>query len=83
MSEGKTQITLRKPINVMGAQVSVVEMREPTVADQLAADAMKGSDAEKEIAIIANLCDLAPGDIKLMTMRDYKSLQQAYVGFLG
>ena len=64
----------------MAAQV---QDREPTVGDQLVADEMKGSEAAKEIATLANLCQVAPDDIKRLTLKDYKRLQAAFLGFLG
>lgn len=82
-NDGHVDIDLSSAITVSGAEIKVLRMREPTVADQLTADAMKGSDAEKEVAILANLCDVAPADIKTLKLRDYRKLQQAYLGFLG
>lgn len=60
-----------------------LNMRRPKVRDMLAADKAKGSDAEKEIAMFANLCEVAPGDIEALDMADYKELQTAYSGFLS
>lgn len=76
-------IKLSSPLTIAGAQVKVLRMREPTVADQLAGEEAKGSDSTKEIAMFANLCELAPDDIKRLTLRDYKKLQAAFVDFLG
>lgn len=76
-------IELSKPIAIAGADVSVLRMREPTVADQLIGDSAKGSDAEKEVLLIANLCDVAPADIKAVRMKDYRKLQKAYLDFLA
>lgn len=60
-----------------------LNMRRPKVRDMLAADKAKGNDAEKEIAMFANLCEVAPTDIEALDMADYKALQQAYQGFLS
>lgn len=60
-----------------------VTMRRPKVRDMLASDKAKGSDAEKEIALFANLCELAPVDIESLDMVDYQALQKAYQGFLS
>lgn len=54
----------------------VLTMREPRVEDQLAA---KGANDEREIALVANLCEIAPAEIRALTIRNYKRLQQALV----
>lgn len=43
---------------------------------------MSGSDATREITAFANLCGLAPDDIRKLPMRDYGRLQRAYTAFL-
>lgn len=79
--EGFIEVTLSRPAKVHGADVGVLRMREPTVGDQLAADEVKGSDAAKEIAMMANLCEVSPEEIKALPLRDYKRLQAAFVRF--
>ena len=55
-----------------------VRMREPTVADQLAT---KGTPEEREIALIGNLCEVSPDEVRALTLRDYRRLQVALMGF--
>lgn len=78
---GSVDITLSKPIKIDGAEIKVLRMREPTVADQLAMDKSGGSAAEQEITLVANLCQVAPADLHQLTLRDYKNVQAALVGF--
>ena len=80
---GYVDIELSRPIEIDGAQVSVLRMREPTVADQLTAEGMSGTEGQKEVALVANLCQVAPEDIKRLTVRDYRAVQRAVVGFTG
>lgn len=80
---GKTVIQLSKPLSIAGAEVAYLEMREPTVADQLAMDRSGGGDAEKELGLIANLCQVAPSDLHQLTLRDYKKVQKALTDFLA
>lgn len=82
MSDTK-DIKLSKPIKIDGADVKTLRMREPTVADQLAMDKMGGGDAEKEVAMLAMLCMVAPTDLHQLTLRDYKKVQGEFLGFLG
>lgn len=81
--EGFVDITLSRPFEVHGTKVTAVRMREPTVDDQLAADGAKGSDAAKEIAMMANLAEIAPDDIKRLPLKDYKRLQAGFLTFIN
>lgn len=60
-----------------------LHMRRPKVRDMLAAEKSKGTDAEKEIVLFANLCEVTPAEIEALDMVDYQQLQQAYQGFLS
>lgn len=79
---GQVSIMLTKAIDIDGAQVKVLRMREPTVADQLLVEEMKGSEASKEVMLFANLCEWSPDDIKRLSLRDYKEVQRAFSGFI-
>lgn len=70
--DGSLTITLRN-----GGKVT---MREPTVADQLAA---KGDGQHAEISLAGNLCGLAPDEIKAMTSRNYLRVQAGLKHFFG
>ena len=79
--EGFVDITLSRPFEVHGTKVTTVRMREPTVGDQLAADG-KGGAAAQEIAMMTNLCEVGPDDIKRLPLKDYKRLQTALLLFI-
>lgn len=81
--DGSADVTLSRPLDIDGAKVRVLRMREPTVADQLAADEHKGTEAAREIAMLSNLCMVTPEDIKALPLRDYKRMQAAFLGFLA
>lgn len=78
---GSVEITLSKPLDIDGAKVSVLTMREPTVGDQLASEAASPNQGVQEITLFANLCMVTPDQIKSLTLRDYKKMQQVYLGF--
>lgn len=80
---GSVDVSLSKSIKIDGADVKVLRVREPTVADQLAMDKSGGGDAEKELNMLAALCMVTPADLHQLTLRDYKKVQSAFVGFLG
>jgi hypothetical protein len=50
-------------------------MREPTVEDMERYQDDKGSDAQREVRMIANLCEISPDDVRKMPLRDYARLQ--------
>ena len=80
---GYVDVELSRPMEIDGAKVTALRMREPTVADQLASEEMKGGEAAKEIAMLANLCEVSPDDIKRLTLKDYKKVQQAFLNFIA
>jgi hypothetical protein len=80
-ADGSVTVTLASGIDMSGARVKVLTLREPTVADQIAAQEIKGTTAAQEVALIANLAQVTPDEIKGMTLRDYRRVQEALVGF--
>lgn len=82
-TEGFVDVELSRPLNISGAEVKALRMREPTVADQLVSEEMKGTDSAKEIAMLSNLCEVSPDDIKRLTLKDYKKVQAAFLGFIA
>lgn len=71
-ADGSLLITLRGG--------GTLTMREPTVADQLAA---KGDGQHAEISLVGNLLGLAPDEIKAMTSRNYLRVQAGLKHFFG
>jgi hypothetical protein len=63
--------------------LNTITLRRPKVRDMLAADKAKGGDAEREVALFANLAELTPEDIANLDMADYKQLQDVYKDFLS
>ena len=80
--DGSVDVTLSRPLTIDGAQVSVVRLREPTVDDLLAGEEIKGSAANREVQIFANLAEISTGDIRRLPARDYNRMQRAYGLFI-
>jgi len=76
-------VKFARELMIAGAMQKTVRMREPTVADQLAAMKAKGNEVEQEIVLVANLCMATPEEIKNLPMREYKKLQAALMVFIG
>ena len=77
------KIELKYPIKMDGAEVSVLRLRRPKVRDMLAVEKSGEHDAEKEIQLFANLCEVKAEDLHDLDMADYGQLQKAYQGFLS
>lgn len=78
----KKEIKLRYPIGGNGAVLSTLYLRRPTVRDRLTVERLDGTEAEKEVVFIANLCDVTPDQIKDLDLAaDYVRVQEALAGF--
>lgn len=77
----KANITLSRPLDIDGAKVAVLTMREPTVNDQLAAE-KAGKDGEADKFYMASLCMVTPDDIGRLPLRDFKRVQVAFQLFI-
>lgn len=76
-------ITLKVPVIEGGHEYKTLTMREPKVRDQVNAKGQSGSDADYEVQLFANLCEVPPAVVEELTMRDYLKLQAIYSGFLS
>lgn len=76
-------IELKHPVSVAGSEIASLSMRRPKVKDQLAADKADGGNAEKEIRLFANLCEVQPAVIEELDLADYRQVQEVYSGFLS
>lgn len=75
---GYAEVTLSRPRSIEGNETSVVRMREPTVEDMERFQESKGSEAQREVAMIANLCELPPDEVRKFPLRDYARMQAAF-----
>lgn len=80
--QGYAIITLSRPLEIGGAPLTALKMREPCVNDNLTYDEMKGTDARKEVSTLANLLEMDPAHVAKLPLRDYVRMQAAYAGFL-
>lgn len=74
-------ITLSRALDVDGAKITALRMREPTVADQETAVDSGGSDASREISMFSNLMEITPDQMRKLPIRDYKRVQEAFLNF--
>ncbi|KAF1017664.1 MAG: hypothetical protein GAK31_00932 [Stenotrophomonas maltophilia] len=80
--DGSITVTLSRPREIEGAQVSTLTLREPTVDDQLSASEAKGSEVLKEITLLANLAMVPVSEVRKLPVRDYQRLQAAFANFI-
>lgn len=81
-ADGSLTVTLVRGLEISGAPVTALTLREPSLDDQLVSQKV-GDNAEAEVALIANLAEVAPGDLRTLKMRDFLRLQEALGFFYG
>lgn len=81
-ADGSLTVTLVRGLEISGSNVTSLTLREPSLDDQLVSQKV-GDDAEAEVALIANLAEVAPGDLRTLKMRDFLRLQTALGFFYG
>ncbi len=79
--DGFADITLTRARKFNGIEQTVVRMRETTVADGEAYQDSKDGEATREINMFANLCGVAPDDIRALPLREYARFQAAFALF--
>jgi len=77
------KIELQTPVQVNGVEVRTLTMREMKARDRLVVDKVRGGEFEKELILIANLCEVDRAVIEELEMVDYLELQRAYSDFLS
>ncbi|BET27991.1 MULTISPECIES: phage tail assembly protein [Wolbachia] len=77
------KIKLTEPIKIDGILVSEITLRRPKVRDRLAVERMGNSDAEKEVALIANLASISREAVEELDLADYSKIQEVLQGFLS
>jgi hypothetical protein len=74
-------IKLTHPVTDNGQETKELFMRRSKVKDRLAITKMTCSDEEKEIRLLANLCDISPDLIMELDEGDYQKIQKEYMSF--
>lgn len=74
-------IKLQAPITIDNVTYDELNIRRPKVRDRLAVERMKKTDAEKEIAMIANLAEVDIRVIEELDLADYGKIQQGFADF--
>jgi hypothetical protein len=77
-----TTIKLKFPVVVDGQEYAELNMRRCKVKDRRLAAKQK-SDEDREITLIANLCEVPPSVIDELDTVDYSKLQEVLTGFFG
>mgnify|MGYP001047536714 CR=1 FL=1 len=83
MASATTPIPLQYPVEIDGAKVDQLKIRRPKVRDMIDAEKGGGGNAEIEVRLFANLCEVPPATIEELDMSDYQAVQGVYTGFLS
>jgi len=78
-----TNITLKYPVAVGGQDYEALTMRSAKARDQVVAQKSASNNAELELVLFSNLCEVSTEVIEELEMADYQQLQKAYNGFLS
>lgn len=76
------QITLREPVDINGAKIGVLRLRRPKVRDLEAIDKVAGETA-KTAALIANLAEWTPEQVRELDAADFAAASKAVAEMLG
>ena len=79
----EVEITFGYPVTVDGERVERVRMRNPLARDSRDAQRGGGAEAEIEMRLFANLCELSPKVVEVLDMSDYLKLQKQFQDFLA
>lgn len=81
---GETRIiTLHSPVTFdSGVTLDTITMREPLVRDRIAHSKDRGTEEEKELRMVAQLCNLTEQDLWLLTAVDYARLLDTFNVFM-
>lgn len=74
-------ITLEYPVEHGGAKYTVVKVRRHKVRDMRRAQGVKGSEADREIALFADLCEIPPEVIDELDFKDYEKIKERFESF--
>lgn len=73
------RVQLSSPIEINGAKVGYLTMREPVWDDIIAARRNRTADeAERDVLLFASLTETPPEVIRRLPLRDVKRLQKAF-----
>lgn len=82
MSENTVTIQLTYGAQQAGAKLPHLTMRRPKVKDQLLVQKLPvKTEAEREIRLFANLCEVPQDTIEDLDLTDYRKVQDAYTAF--
>lgn len=77
----KTKVSLQFPFTLNGIEYTELNIRRSKVKDRLAVSKMQGTDEEKEIRLLCNLCEVSPDVLYELDEKDYQELQNVYINF--
>ena len=77
------KIKLTEAIKIDGITIFELTLRRPKVRDRLAVEKFGNNDAEKEVALIANLAGIPREAVEELDLADYAKIQGVLQNFLS
>lgn len=78
-----TDITLKYPVTIDKHEYKALTMRSAKARDQVVAQKSASNNADVELVLFSNLCEVSTDVIEELEMADYQQLQKAYNDFLS
>ncbi len=75
------KIELDFPIEISGVEVKHLIMRRPKVRDDLAASKSAGTEEDKALMLVANLCEVTVEDLLELDSADWSKLEKQVQDF--
>lgn len=79
-NSNKVRVDLNYPIPINGAEVTYLDVRRPLVRDMAKARSNK-DEADAEVALFADLCQITKAEMGLVDADDYFKIQAVVAGF--
>lgn len=76
------KIHLQYPVTIDGITYKHLEMRRPKVRDRILSEKIAGNMAQKEVNLLATLCNVKENIIEELDLADYLHLQTSLANLL-
>jgi len=76
------EIKFSREYELNGAMSDTIEMREPTINDEINAQETAPSEGMLQLTLFANLCDLSIDELKQISSKDGQKIAEVYNSFL-
>lgn len=77
------EIKLSKKYDFNGVKTDTLQMREPTIGDEIIAQESAKNPEQVQLLMFGNLCDISLDELKKVTSKDGLEIVKVYNDFLS